>query len=259
MTVSRVLRTVKRPPSQTWKVFLQNHIGEIVAIDFFMVPTIRLRVLFVFLVLEHQRRKVLHFGVTEHPGAEWAGQQVVEALAEEGTKRYLVHDRDATYGNEFRRRIQSLGMKEVISAPRSPGRMHSRRISPDMCWHLCRNQGYAGVAVRRRGPSARQRGLRKEIHPLAAVLDVPGADVGRLRGDWLSLEAALFRHLVGHERDTRRECGNFHLFHRVARQVVGLLRTGDVLVESPFQRGSQQYIGVSALAPIILIPVPLAA
>ena len=119
-TVSRVLRTVKRPPSQTWKTFLQNHIGEIVAIDFFTVPTIRLRVLFVFLVLEHRRRKVLHFGVTEHPSAEWAGQQVVEALTEQGAKRYLVRDRDATYGNEFRRRIQSLGMKEVISAPRSP-------------------------------------------------------------------------------------------------------------------------------------------
>jgi hypothetical protein len=57
-TVSRVLRTVKRPPSQTWKTFLQNHIGEIVAIDFFTVPTIRLRVLFAFLVLEHQRRKI---------------------------------------------------------------------------------------------------------------------------------------------------------------------------------------------------------
>ena len=119
-TVSRVLRTVKRPPSQTWKTFLQNHIGEIVTIDFFRVPTIRLRVLFVFFVLEHQRRKVLHFGVTEHPNAEWAGQQVVEAFAEQGSKRYLIRDRDATYGHEFRRRIQSLGMKEVISAPLSP-------------------------------------------------------------------------------------------------------------------------------------------
>jgi hypothetical protein len=58
-------------------------LGEIVAIDFFTVPTIRLRVLFVFLVLEHQRRKVLHFGVTEHPNAEWAAQQVVEAFAEQ--------------------------------------------------------------------------------------------------------------------------------------------------------------------------------
>jgi hypothetical protein len=96
-TVSRALQTVKRPPSQTWKTFLQNHMGEGVAIDFFTVPTIRMRVLFVFLVLEHQRRKVLHFGVTEPPCAEWAGQQVVEVLAEQGGKRYLVRERDATY------------------------------------------------------------------------------------------------------------------------------------------------------------------
>ena len=93
-TASRILRTVKRPPSQTWKTFLQNHIGEIIAVDFFTVPTVGLRVLFVFLVLENQRRKVLHFGVTEHPTAEWAAQQVVEAFAERDDKRYLVRDRD---------------------------------------------------------------------------------------------------------------------------------------------------------------------
>jgi putative transposase len=62
-TVSRILRSIKRPPSQTWKTFLQNHIGEIVATDFFTVPTVRLRVLFVFVVLAHERRKVLHFAV----------------------------------------------------------------------------------------------------------------------------------------------------------------------------------------------------
>ena len=119
-TVSRVLRTVKRPPSQTWTTFLQNHIGEIVAIDFFTEPTIRLRVLFVFLLLEHQRRKVLHFAVAEHPSAEWVTQQMVEAFADRDATRYLIRDRDAIYGNEFRRRLQSLGMKEIITAPRSP-------------------------------------------------------------------------------------------------------------------------------------------
>ena len=101
------MRTVKRPPSQTWKTFLQNHLGEIVATDFFTVPTVRMRVLFVFIVLEHPRRKVLHFGVTEHPTAEWVGQQVVEAFAEREAPRYLIRDRDASYGSEFRRRIQS--------------------------------------------------------------------------------------------------------------------------------------------------------
>jgi len=71
-TEFRILQTVDWPPSQTRKTFLQNHVREIVAVDFFTVPTIHLRILFVFLVLEHQRRKVLHFGVTEHPSAEWA-------------------------------------------------------------------------------------------------------------------------------------------------------------------------------------------
>ena len=119
-TVSRILRTIKRPPSQTWKTFLQNHIGEIVATDFFTVPTLRLRVLFVFVVLEHQRRKVLHFGVTEHPTAEWVAQQMTEAFSERDAPRYLIRDRDASYGDEFRRRIKSLGMTEVLTAPRSP-------------------------------------------------------------------------------------------------------------------------------------------
>jgi putative transposase len=119
-SVSRVLQTVKRPPSQTWRTFLQNHIGEIVAIDFFTVPTIRLRVLFVFLVMQHERRRVLHFGVTEHPTAEWTAQQVVEAFSDRDVKHYLIRDRDSIYGIEFRRRVQSLGLKEVVSAPRSP-------------------------------------------------------------------------------------------------------------------------------------------
>jgi len=119
-TVSRILRTIKRPPSQTWRTFLQNHLGEIIAVDFFTVPTIRLRVLFVFLMMEPQRRRVIHFGVTEHPTAEWSAQQVVEAFSMRDAKRYLVRDRDSIYGHEFRCRIESLGMKEVITAPRSP-------------------------------------------------------------------------------------------------------------------------------------------
>src|SRR5215469_6615043 len=92
-SVSRVLRTVKRPPSQTWRTFLQNHLGEIVAIDFFTVPTIRLRVLFVFLVMEHERRRVLHFFVTEQPTTEKTAQHVVEAFSDREAKCYLIRDR----------------------------------------------------------------------------------------------------------------------------------------------------------------------
>src|SRR3984893_13280815 len=104
-TVSRVLRTVPRPPSQTWKTFLRNHLGQIVSVDFFTVPTIRLRVLFVFLVMEHRSREVLHFNVTEHPTSAWVAQQMVEAFADRETPRYLIRDRDGVYGNEVRKRL----------------------------------------------------------------------------------------------------------------------------------------------------------
>jgi transposase InsO family protein len=119
-TVSRILRTVPGPPSQTWKTFLRNHLGQIVSVDFFTVPTARLRVLFVFLVLEHRRREVLHFNVTDHPTSGWVAQQMVEAFADRETPEYLIRDRDGAYGNEVRRRLQSLSIEEVVTAPQSP-------------------------------------------------------------------------------------------------------------------------------------------
>ena len=90
------------------------------SIDFFTVPTVTMKVLFVFLVLEHRRRQVLHFNVTEHPTAAWTSQQIVEAFADRDAPRYLLRDRDGIYGNEVRRWIASLGIKEVLTAPRSP-------------------------------------------------------------------------------------------------------------------------------------------
>src|SRR5690349_2386605 len=119
-TVSRLLRRLRRPPNQTWKTFLHNHIGQIVSTDFFTVPTITMKVLFVFIVLEHDRRKVLHFNVTEHPTGAWTAQQVVDAFADRDTARYLNRDRDSRYSAEVRLRIQSLGMREILTAPQSP-------------------------------------------------------------------------------------------------------------------------------------------
>ena len=119
-TVSRILRRLRRPPSQTWKTFLHNHLGQMVSIDFFTVPTITMKVLFVFIVLEHRRRQVLHFNVTEHPTAAWTSQQIVEAFADRDVPRYLIRDRDGVYGNEVRLRIASLHMEEVLTAPQSP-------------------------------------------------------------------------------------------------------------------------------------------
>src|ERR1700746_674946 len=119
-TVSRLLRTLRRPPNQTWTTFLHNHLGQMVSTDFFTVPTITMKVLFVFLVLEHDRRKVLHFHVTEHPTGAWTAQQIVEAFADRDTAGYLLRDRDSQYNAEVRLRIQSLGMQEILTAPQSP-------------------------------------------------------------------------------------------------------------------------------------------
>ena len=76
--------------------------------------------LFVFLVLEHRRREVLHFNVTEHPTSAWVAQQIVEAFADRETPRYLIRDRDGVYGTEVPRRLKSMGIAEVLTAPQSP-------------------------------------------------------------------------------------------------------------------------------------------
>ena len=119
-TVSRIVRRLPRPPSQTWKTFLHNHLGQTVSIDFFTVPTITMKVLLVFVVLEHRRRQVMHFNVTDHPTASWTSQQIVEAFPDRETAGYLIRDRDSIYGNEVQLRIASLGIEEVLTAPQSP-------------------------------------------------------------------------------------------------------------------------------------------
>ena len=119
-TVSRILRTIRRPPNQMWKTFLHNHVGQMVSIDFFTVPTINMKVLFVLIVLEHERRKVLHFNVTEHPTGAWTAQQIVEAFADRDAAQYLIRDRDSRYSAEVRLRIKSLGIHEILTTLKSP-------------------------------------------------------------------------------------------------------------------------------------------
>ena len=109
-----------RLPSATWRTFLDQHVKELVAIDFFIVPTATFKVLFVFLVLAHDRRRIVHFNVTEHPTAHWAAQQIVEAFPFDTAPRYLLRDGDGIYGERVRRRIDSLGIDEVVTAPASP-------------------------------------------------------------------------------------------------------------------------------------------
>ena len=119
-TVSRLLTGVTRRPSQTWHTFLTNHIASAAAMDFFTVPTLRGRVLFVVVVLSHHRRRILHLNTTEHPTAEWAAQQVVEAFPDETAPCWLHRDRDRVYGAAFQRRVAGMGIAEVLSAPASP-------------------------------------------------------------------------------------------------------------------------------------------
>ncbi len=88
--------------------------------DFFTVPTATFRVLYVFIVLRHDRREIVHFNVTEHPTARWTAQQIVEALPFDTPPRYLVRDRDRIYGDAVQRRIKSLAIEDVLTAPRSP-------------------------------------------------------------------------------------------------------------------------------------------
>ena len=110
----------RKPPSLTWRAFLKNHAKDLVAIDFFVVPTVRHRILYVFLVLAHDRRRVLHFNVTSNPTAEWTAQQIVEAFPWEASAKYLLRDRDKIYGETFQKRVYNMGFDEVLTAPRSP-------------------------------------------------------------------------------------------------------------------------------------------
>ena len=105
----------RQPPSQTWRTFLENHVQTMVSVDFFTVPTIRLQVLYVFLVLAHYRRRIVHFNVTAHPTMEWTMQQIREAFPFEQIPHYLLRDRDRIFGGEFQRQVKAIGIREVLS------------------------------------------------------------------------------------------------------------------------------------------------
>ncbi len=119
-TVAKYMVSTGRLPSQTWRAFLNNHVTQLVSTDFFVVPTVTFRVLFVFVVLAHHRRRIVHFNVTANPTSEWAAQQSVEAFPWDSAPRYLLHDRDSIYGDLFRQTVRGMAIGEVRTAPRSP-------------------------------------------------------------------------------------------------------------------------------------------
>ncbi len=119
-TIRRYRPPRSRQPSQTWRSFLQNHLGDIAAMDFFVVPTATFRVLYVFFIIAHDRRRILHFNVTTSPSAEWTARQVLEAFPFDTRPRFLLHDQDKIFAGEVAQRVQSMGIEEVLTAPGSP-------------------------------------------------------------------------------------------------------------------------------------------
>jgi putative transposase len=119
-TVAKYMVRHRRPPSQTWRTFLANHAKTLVSSDFFVVPTIFFRVLFVFVILSHDRRRPIHVAVTEYPTSEWVAHQLLEAFPWDSAPRYLLRDRDGSYGEKFSKAARWLGVREVLTAAQSP-------------------------------------------------------------------------------------------------------------------------------------------
>jgi transposase InsO family protein len=115
-TVAKYMVRRRGAPSSTWRSFLRNHAEGIAAIDMFVVASASFRLLYVMIILAHDRRNIVRTAVTEHPTAAWLSRQVTEAFPWDTAPRYLLRDRDASYGSDFRGRVEAMG----ITAPRSP-------------------------------------------------------------------------------------------------------------------------------------------
>ena len=122
-TVEKYPPRDRKPRSPTWKAFLKNHVQDLVACDFFIVPTVQCRVLFVFTILAHERCHIVHFNVTEHPTAQWTAQQIVDAFPWDTAPRYLLRDRDSIYGDLFHQRVKNMDIEEVKIAPEVRGKI----------------------------------------------------------------------------------------------------------------------------------------
>ena len=118
-TIAKYIRRPATPPSESWRTFVTTHVDQIVAADFFVVPTVTCRLLFVLVLLAHERRRIVHVGVTAHPTAAWTAQQFREAFPWDQAPRYLIHDRDLAF-QTVTATATAMGIEEVRTAPRSP-------------------------------------------------------------------------------------------------------------------------------------------
>ena len=114
------LRSPPRIPISGRRTFIQNHMRDIAAIDMFVVTTATFRLLYVLIVLGHDRRRIIHFEVSQNPTQVWLSRQITEACPWDTAPRYLLRDQDASYDLGFRNRVRVMGINEVVTAPRSP-------------------------------------------------------------------------------------------------------------------------------------------
>jgi len=119
-TVAKYMPRRSGSSSPTWWAFLRNEVMGIAAIDMLVVPSATFRLMFVALILNHDRRKVVHFNVTHNPTSAWLSCQVTEAFPWDTAPRFLRRDRDSSYGSVFSKRVEAMGISEVVTARRSP-------------------------------------------------------------------------------------------------------------------------------------------
>jgi putative transposase len=120
-SVAKYMVRTSKPPSQTWRTFLNNHVSQLASVDFFTVHTVWFEILFVFIVLAHDRRRVVHFNVTAHPTVGWTAQQMLEAFPFDTAPKYLLRDRDRIYGQEFRKQVEIMNIMKSLVLRDLPG------------------------------------------------------------------------------------------------------------------------------------------
>jgi transposase InsO family protein len=128
-TVAKYMVRSGRGRSQTWKTFLRNHEAGIGAMDFLVVPTINFQLLFVLVILRHERRRLISLSVTDHPTAKWIARQITEAFPWDEAPDYMIRDRDRCYGHTVTKRLAAMGIRDHPVAPRSPWQNgHAERL-----------------------------------------------------------------------------------------------------------------------------------
>ena len=119
-TVAKYMVKTSNRPGQPWKTFLDNHINGIASMDFVIVPTISFKLLYCLIILDHNRRRIISFGITGNPTSQWVACQITEAFPWDEAPEYLIRDRDGAFGHALQLRLDAMGIRDSPTSPRSP-------------------------------------------------------------------------------------------------------------------------------------------